>query len=414
MTIVEKLLKSSVGINALKKIATIISGIIFLILMTRFLGPSLRGEYAYIMNLVNIIVTIFNLGISLVLPNYLKEKKEFGLNDFVLLSLYQFIFNIIISLIIFLTIGNIEYTIILILSSISILALQVNNITLVSNIRLNAFCFIASSVINVLLIVTVYLFFSQHIYWIISIYIIKEVVIIVLGLYLTPFKFFYFNPRWLLIIKKGILPMLTTALIAINYRIDTIMLEFYNIDFALIGLFATGVSLAEYSWLIPDIFKEVMLNKNTKKDEVDLLSLSLRFAFSSVIVCAILFLLFGKHVLLILFGIDYVDSYFVTVSMFFAVPFMIYVKIIGVLFITQNRWVLYSFILTITVILNILINIFLIPSFNIYGAALASITSYAFCGLSCIYWYSRKYSIPFFSLFFINKKDIQYLMLYIK
>lgn len=414
MIIIEKLLKSSIGINALKKIATIISGIIFLILMTRFLGPSLRGEYAYIMNLVNIIVTIFNLGISLVLPNYLREKKEFGLNDFILLSLYQFIFNIIISLIIFLTIGNIEYTIILILSSISILALQVNNITLVSNIRLNAFCFITSSVINVLLIITVYLFFSQHIYWIISIYIIKEVVIIVLGLYLTPFKFSYFNPRWLLIIKKGILPMLTTALIAINYRIDTVMLEFYNIDFALIGLFATGVSLAEYSWLIPDIFKEVMLNKNTKKDEVDLLSLSLRFAFSSVIVCAILFLLLGKHVLLILFGIDYVDSYFVTVSMFFAVPFMIYVKIIGVLFITQNRWVLYSFILTITVILNILINIFLIPSFNIYGAALASITSYAFCGLSCIYWYSRKYSIPFFSLFFINKKDIQYLILYIK
>lgn len=382
--------------------------------MTRFLGPSLRGEYAFIMNFVTIIVTIFNLGISLVFPYYYKEKKEYEVNDFISLSLYQFIFNIIVSILVLFITNNIVYSTILLLSSISIFSLQINNITLITNIRINALSFIISSIVNVVLIIAVYLFCSTHLYWIIGIYTVKEIIIILIGLLFTPFKFYRFNPKWLSILKAGILPMLTTALIAINYRVDTIMLEFYNVKFILIGLFATGVSLAEYSWVIPDIFKEVMLNKNTKRDEIELLNMSLRCAFSFVIMCALLFLFLGKYVLLILFGKDFIDSYFVTLSMFFAVPFMVFVKIIGTLFITQNKWILYSSILTITVVLNILLNVLLIPLFDIYGAAFASIVSYAFCGLSCIHWYSKKYSLPFFSLFIVNKKDILYIKSYIR
>lgn len=206
--------------------------------------------------------------------------------------------------------------------------------------------------------------------------------------------------------------MVTTSLIALNYRIDIVMLEEFNVDFILIGLFAAGVSLAEYSWLVADIFKEVLLNKNTKRDEIGLTSISLRIAFSSVMIFAFFFIVFGKFLLVILFGTEFEDSYLVTVTMFLAVPFMGFVKIIGTLFIAQGRWMLYFKILFITVLINVFLNIVFIPKFKIFGTAIASVFSYMFCGLSCLYWYSKMYKISIFNLFIINKKDIKLLRSY--
>ncbi|MDY0933052.1 polysaccharide biosynthesis C-terminal domain-containing protein [Chryseobacterium sp. CFBP8996] len=409
-----KILSSSFGINFIKKCFTILSGIIFLVLMTRFLGPSLRGEYAYIMNYVNIFATIFNLGISLVMPSYLRNKKDFTVDDFISLSIYQFIFNLFLVFIFYLATGNLMVITILFLSSISILSLQLNNITLVTDIKLNSVSFIISSIVNIILIVFVYFFLDVKLYYIILVYLTKESVLILSNIVRIRFKFLKFRKKWFLILKTAFLPMLTTSLIAINYRVDVVMLENYKIEFFLIGLFSTGVALSEYSWLVTDIFKEVMLNKNTKRDEINLTSLSIRFAFTSVLAFAIGFSILGKFILNIMFGKEFIPAYYVTLSMLLAVPFMGFVKIIGTLFITQGKWIKYFYILLLTVLINILLNMVLIPVLGIFGSALASIFSYMFCGLRCLFWYSKKYNISVLKLFIINKSDISVFTSYFK
>lgn len=154
----KKILNSNIGINFLKKIATILSGLIFLILMTRYLGPQLRGEYAYIMNFVNILATIFNLGISLVLSNFIRNKSDFNFNDFASFSIYQFFLNLLLTISFFIITNNFLYTVIFFLASLSILSLQLNNITLLISVRINSFSFVISSIVNAILIILVYFF----------------------------------------------------------------------------------------------------------------------------------------------------------------------------------------------------------------------------------------------------------------
>lgn len=409
---IKKISSSNIGINFIKKIVTILSGVIFLILMTRYLGLELRGEYAYIINYVNIITTVLNLGISLVLPSFIRNKSEFNYNDFASFSIYQFLFNVSITFLSFYFLSNVTLSVILLLSSISILSLQLNNITLLHSIKLNSYAFIISSIVNVVLIILVFNHSEVNLYYVVAVYIVKELTLIIVNSININFKLYWLKKKWLKILKAGFLPMLTTSLIALNYRVDIIMLEYYDINFILIGLFATGVSLSEYSWLITDIFKEVMLNKNSKKDEVHLTNVSLRFAFSSVMLFALIFALIGKFTLAILFGDEFEEAYFVTITMFFAVPFMGFVKIIGTLFIAQARWLFYFKILLLTVSLNILCNLIFIPVFNIYGAAVASIFSYVFCGIYCLLWYSNKYNVNFLSLFLVNRNDIKMLKSY--
>ncbi len=243
---------------------------------------------------------------------------------------------------------------------------------------------------------------------------IKEFVIVIVNLFFLKIRIIKPKRDWIKILKAGFIPMLATGLIAFNYKIDVIMLEWLDINFLLIGLFATGVSLAEYSWLVPDIFKEVMLNKNTKRDEIELLNFSLRLAFTSVLLFALFFILFGKFILIILFGNQFVDSYIFTVLMFLAVPFMVFVKIIGTLFITNGKWNLYFKILLFTVLINVFSNYFLIKEYGTIGAAIASILSYSFCGFYCLKWYSSTYSVSFYKLFLVSRSDFKTLRLFFK
>ena len=51
-------------INLLKKGSTIVGGFLYLVISTRYLGPSLRGEYMYLVNTVSLLTTILIFGIS--------------------------------------------------------------------------------------------------------------------------------------------------------------------------------------------------------------------------------------------------------------------------------------------------------------------------------------------------------------
>ncbi len=410
MRITNKIFKNSFVLNGIKKLVTIISGLIFLILMTRYLGVELRGEYAVIMNYINICATFLNLGISLVIPSFFRNRKDFTTDDFLSISFYQFIIYLSISLILFLITGNFQLFLIASLTSLSILTMQIGNIGLVINVKHQAISTIMSSIINIIGICALFFYSSsQNLLYVLIVFMLKNLTIVIVNSAYLNFHLMRPKMKWLEIIKLGLLPMIVTGLIALNFQIDVLMLEFKKIDHVMIGLFATGVALAEYSWVIPDVFKEVMLNKNARKDDLFNLNLSLRFAFSFVILFAIIFLIFGKSILYIAFGAEFIPSYWVTLLMFFAVPFMVFVKLIGTLFIAQSKWFLYFRILSLTVFINVILNYFLIDLYGISGAAYASICSYSFCGMSCLIWYSKKYSFPIRDLFIIKSRDIQFI-----
>ena len=64
------------------------------------------------------------------------------------------------------------------------------------------------------------------------------------------------------IVPFGFISMVTTLMLTLNYRVDTLMMGYmYHIPDAEIGFYSLGVSLSEYGWLIPDAFREVLFSR---------------------------------------------------------------------------------------------------------------------------------------------------------
>lgn len=412
MSFAAQMFNNAFFLTFVKKGFVVLNGIISLMLVARYFGPAMRGEYMFIVNVVIVGTTILNLGISLIYPHFRKQDKR-AKNLFVSYSFLQFFLYLIISMLILVFTKDVIVGISALLISVNVLNLQVTQINLVENLKQQSMIIIISSLINTALITLAFFLTSENLYLILIIFGLKSYVSMVFSLaslWDKDFKFTIVPVKYKKMTALAFLPLLTSFLIAINYQADIIILKMMSVDFYHIGLYSTGVALAEYSWMIPDIFKEVMFHHNARKDDIKRMTFSIRLGFTAVVSVAILVIAFGKPILGFLFGADFVAAYPIVVWMFLAVPFMVYTKIIGTLFSANGGWRFYFTTLLISVLLNIGLNVALIPSFHIYGSAFASVISYAFCGMTMLFWFKRKYKVPFRDVLFVKWEDMQKLM----
>lgn len=397
--------------TALKKIIMIFCGLINLIILNRYLGPILRGEYNYILNTVNIIITALNLGITFSYAYYKRkdiEKKDI-LNHFVALILFQLIINTLILAIIVNVLNEKLFQLMFMLIPISVFRMQLNYISMVENLKKQNITSIYINVINTVLLFVIYIFFPSKLLYAIYVYLLKEIISSFLFYKILNIKLKRENINfkiWLKILKFGIVPTFTALMIAFNYKLDVIIIKSLGIDFYWIGLYTTGVSLAEYAWIIPDIFKEVMINKTAKEDSIESLNCSLRITSTILIIIYLIILLFGKKIIILLFGEDYSSAYSVTRIIFLGIFSMTYCKILGTLYIAKGQWKLYSFTLSGSVLLNILLNYILIPKLHIVGAAIATVLSYTLAGVVFLIDFKIKYRLKYKSFLFLNKNDL--------
>ncbi|MEH6993689.1 oligosaccharide flippase family protein, partial [Neobacillus drentensis] len=59
-----------------RRLLTIVLGLVNSIIINRYFGPHLKGEYSYILNTINILAIVFNLGISQTYSTFIRKKVE--------------------------------------------------------------------------------------------------------------------------------------------------------------------------------------------------------------------------------------------------------------------------------------------------------------------------------------------------
>lgn len=407
---IRKILSNIYILSTFKKFNVIIFGVISTALLNRYLGPAGKGEYAYLLSISNIMVVLFNVGINMSYPNFKRRGDKEYLQIFQALSILEFVLMLIITVLSYLVTGNTKIFIVLLLTTVGIFRLQLNYYNLIENIKGHTIITILSSMISLLLIITMFQLTTANLIYAYTVYILKDIFNIVLSLKNLKSRIHshHFDlSTWKEIILFGLVPMYTTLLISINYKIDVILLSTLGVNISLIGLYTVGVSLAEYGWLIPDIFKDVMINKTAIKDDIKNMSFSLRISSSMMMFIFIGLVIFGKSILLLLFGAEFTGAYAVTVIIFFGIYSMIYCKIIGTLYIAKGQWKFYSYVLTVSVISNIVLNFIFIPSWGINGAALASVVSYTIAGAIFLIDFKKTYSLKYSELLFVTKNDIK-------
>ena len=91
-------------------------------------------------------------------------------------------------------------------------------------------------------------------------------------------------------------------------------------------------------------------------------------------------MVFGKFIITLLYGKEYLNSYLVTTILFFGCISLTFFKILQPVFIADGNQVNACIYLSISVIINIIANYLLIPHMDFIGASIASVISYSICG----------------------------------
>lgn len=404
----KKMLNNDYILSMISKFSNIVFGFFSLILLNRYLGTYLKGEYSTIINYVTIISSIFQLGISIIYSRFKRKKIDNCYYVFTSLSFIQFFIYAFISIALGLII-NFNTFIILFISSIAIFTTQLRYINLVEDIKYNTIVVIIMSMMNFVSTLIAFMLLEKNLYVGLGLYLLKDLTIIFMYLLKINYKLL-FKKEYISYYKKilfeGFLPMLSNLLIILNYKIDVVMLNAFKIDYSLIGLYSLGLSISEYMWIIPDIFKDVVQKRTAKDNSIQTINFSLRCSSSIVLLCFFILLIIGKRTFGFVFGNEYIESYMITVVLFIGVYCMIFYKIIGQLFISDNKSKQYFIILLIGAIINVVCNYSLIPKVNIYGAAIASVLSYSIIGLVFLGMYLYQYKTKIKDVFLLKKEDI--------
>jgi len=378
--------------SLISKFTVAFFGILNSILISRSLGPALKGEYAYILNIANLAVVILNLGIYQSYPYYKRQAKQPNiLAQYVNNIFFQFICYLFIAIILSFLIMQKVWIVVFTLIPIMVLSRQLSFIALVENISLRNIINIIDQFFYTCILLTVYICLPRNINVVIAALYIKEITAVLLIMILFKFRINLLKVDYKLMgqtIVFGIYPMLTMLLTTLNYQVDVLILKSYVI-FEQIGYYTIGVGLANQAWIIPDAFKDVLFAKTAKDDaKRDVrFSLKVNVLISFAIFCIIL--LFGEVIIRILYGAEFVHAYPVTIIIFAGTISMVIFKLLVPIYNAKGKQRISFIILLISALTNILLNIILIPQYGINGAAFASVISYTICGIAFLVGYIK-------------------------
>ncbi|WP_165835483.1 polysaccharide biosynthesis C-terminal domain-containing protein [Ruminiclostridium sufflavum] len=407
---IRRILRNQYLYSVFTKLMTAFLGVLNMVFINRLLGPALRGEYIYILNIANLVTMFLNLGIYQSYPLF-KRRDIPELQT-------KYINNVFLQLIVYLIVSGIlcgifknkwQLIIIFTLIPFMIINKQVNFIVMVEDINLRNRINIYMEAIYSLCLFIIFCTAWQNIYIILSLMYLKSVLQLLFVIILFKIKINFRLIDLKLLVQSigvGFVSMLSLLMITLNYRVDVIILKLFT-DYKQIGLYSVGAALAEQGWLISDAFKEVLFSKNARKDDIEDICMCIKI---NVVITVLMFAgiaVLGKPVLFILFGREFTEAYPVTIILFSGILGMVLYKMVYPLFIATGRQGISLAVLSASTAANVIFNFLLIPPFGIQGSAASSVISYNICGIFFISIFCRKYNLKLMDTILPSIKDLK-------
>lgn len=414
---ISRLLNSSYAWSFIAKGIHIILGLFITVFINRSLGADLKGQYAYVNNVITVLTIIGGIGLYHLYPFYRRQKGQQVKNEFVNISFSLMLIYLFLSFIYIIAFSyNVIGDVIIInclMCFIIITKIADSQFAMFASVDNFKKCKRIGIFLNFgrfIILLLIFLFFKRNIiavligdliYDFIGLYLYFKIIDIPYGELKVSFQ------RIGSIVKIGYIPMLFQLLLQLNYSIDILYMKIFStVTLADIGLYSVGVHLAAYIWTIPDIFKEVLYSKTAKDDSTTDIIWCLRISLFVEILFLLFICLFGDQVLLFLYGEEFVPAITVTKIIFFGVLSMTLFKVLTPLYNAKGQFKVNLLILATSVTINVFLNIALIPKFGMIGAAFASVFGYFACGIIYLFRFCKDFSITFKQLLFFNRKDI--------
>lgn len=215
------------------------------------------------------------------------------------------------------------------------------------------------------------------------------------------------------LLSLGIIYALALVLINLNYKIDVILLDKISSPFET-GIYSKGASIIEYLWQIPMLLSTIVFarsaaSKKSKEFSYKVIKL-LRISFVFIFLGSVFLGLFSNILIIGLFGADFELSAKVLVYLLPGVLLLTIFKVLNMDLAGRGKpWVSLKA-MGPALIVNIGLNIVLIPEFGAIGASIASTISYSMAALIYLIVYSREVEIPIREIVTFSRSDFSFLL----
>lgn len=407
--------------SVVAKISGVFIGLVLSVMSARYFGPELRGVSTVIGNDISIYSVFLGLGIYQAYPFF--KRKEPNIFDSYInnITTMFLVLQIIAGCIAGYMISNgvnIYLAVAIILMPAATYIKQLNYIVLIETPRRRNTNSMIISLSEILVIAFFILFVHPSAKAVISFMVICYVFNLSLSfinLRKNPFTIRLEVKRLWSFAKFGVIPMLVYLCMTINYKIDIQMLERMGVvSYAKIGIYGTAVSLSSKIWLIPDAVKDILLSKLVKGGDASEVAKVIRINLFICLLGTIAVALLGKYAVLLLYGSAYEEVYPLMVLMLTGVLSMIFYKMVYSYNISLGKRTINLIFLGGAALINFVGNLFMIPLYGIWGAAIMSVVSYTACGLAFLFYFHKASRISMRQIIFLQKEDVQMVKRFLK
>ncbi|MEO0288312.1 MAG: polysaccharide biosynthesis C-terminal domain-containing protein [candidate division WOR-3 bacterium] len=392
------------------------------IIINRGLGPVNKGYYAYIILVSSTLSMVLEFGFSTGLSYYSGKKISLSQDKWKTLSIIlMFIFLLIsvvatfllilfyddqrgffiIPLLFFVQISS-KFTLGLYLGSLKIKLFNIiRTLPIFIEITLLISLIILKIKLTPLNISLIY-FFSLLIPLLMSVY------------FLFPFKFQPPNIKELVSITRySFFIYLANLMSFLNYRIDMFLISFF-LKPEYLGWYSVAVFIIEKTRLLSQSASLVNFALKVNQDVKDSFELSMRIVNSINILVATFIVITAYPLITILYSPAYKESIIPMIILAPAILSNGYAKMLSSELSGDGIINIQLFASIISVMLNILLNLVLIPKFKIVGASFASLFSYSLNTLIILIFFLKHYKKSFKNMMIINRTDLIKIMNYFK
>lgn len=233
-------------------------------------------------------------------------------------------------------------------------------------------------------------------------------------------NFFSLKYNWHIIkqmLSLGIVYATALFVINLNYRVDVILLDKLSNAYEL-GIYSKGAGITQYLWQIPMLLSTVVfarsaVSKNDKAFSLKVAQL-LRVSFVIIGVVSVGLLLFSELIIVGMYGENFRESISVLNYLLPGVLILTIFKVMNMDLAGKGKpWVSMKAMIP-ALVINVVINIILIPDMGADGAAISSTVSYGVAGILFLFFYSKAVNIPVKDILKFRKTDFDPILNVIK
>ena len=386
-------------LTVVRQLVGIALGMISAMIISRTLGVEGQGKYALVVLLPNVLYTIFNMGIAPATVYYIGKKKFALENVFkmnLLLALVLSLVTIIVG-ILFIVFFHEQFYESVPLQAMCMILCVLPFLFLNKNLQVIFQGREQFEKFNIVVILNQagLLLFSTLFLLVLDFELVGALLAFILTQILMLLGVFYFlRTEFQLRLSSGSISIdylkasivygmkghLSNILAFINYRIDLFIIAYFLND-AAVGLYSIAVSIVERIWIVSQSVSAVLFarvsNLSTDQERANFTAIvSRNVMFISLLAGGFLFFL-GGWIITTLFGEAYTDSITPFLYLIPGVVLLSYARILSHFFAGIGRPEINTYVASFTTLLNISLNIYLVPKFGVKGAAIATSITYA-------------------------------------